>query len=106
MRSNLRNVRRTIREEQKGLRDCIHILFDSAADDISKPPGRGLARQEDSMTPRPQFLHNEVAHRCLPRAVNAFECYEAGEHPRGQGSRRTLNPCRDAPYFPGRTTFL
>src|SRR3989440_1379823 len=99
MGANLRDVGRTICEEQERLRDCVRVLFDASTDHVSEPACCGLFRQEEGMTAGPKFLHDEMAYRGLPGTINAFECYEAGQQDRGQRSGRTLNRCCDAPFL-------
>jgi hypothetical protein len=82
-----RDMRGAIREEQKRLREDVHVLLNPSTDGVAQPTGGRLARQENGMTAGPERLCDESAHRRLPGAIDALEGDEPGEQARGERMR-------------------
>jgi len=80
MGPNVSEVRRSIGQEQEGLRDGADLIVVGASHGVAEPALGGLSRQVNAVTLRPERFGHEATHRRLPRAVDSFERHEAGEH--------------------------
>src|SRR3989442_1953118 len=82
---------RSIGEEEKGFCDGADLVLKCVAHCLAEPRPRGLACQIHGVSLRLEGFRDEATHGRLPRAVDALESHEPGEHVRRQRTRGTLN---------------